>query len=126
MVREDFHFCIVHRPGKRHGNADSLSRRPCTQCGREDHEDGSAISISTPTQSPVAVLTERPSQDLRNLQLEDGLLLRAVEKGEKPDIGDVRREGPEAQRLLQLWGRLITDGGLLKQTYMASSPGSKW
>ena len=46
-----------------------------------------------------------------------GLLLRAVEKGEKPDAGDVRREGPEAQRLLQLWDHLITDDGVLKCKY---------
>lgn len=30
---QEFHFHIVHRPGKKHANADSLSRRPCTQCG---------------------------------------------------------------------------------------------
>ena len=50
---------------------------------------------------------DRPIEDL---QLEDGptgLLLRAVEKGEKLDAGDVRREGPVAQRLLQLWDRLV-------------------
>ena len=27
---------IQHRPGKLHGNADGLSRRPCKQCGRDE------------------------------------------------------------------------------------------
>ncbi|KFD60516.1 hypothetical protein M514_27303 [Trichuris suis] len=31
-----FRFKVTHRPGKRHGNADSLSRTTCKQCGRED------------------------------------------------------------------------------------------
>ena len=117
---QEFHFFIVHRPGKRHGNADSLSRRPCTQCGRDSHDDPPEASIAISACSPSAVLMDRPIEDLRQLQLDDGptgLLLRAVEKGEKPDAGDVRREGPEAQRLLQLWDRLITDDGVLKRKY---------
>src|SRR3989441_3429241 len=32
---EEFEFDIEHRPGKRHGNADALSRRPCRQCSNE-------------------------------------------------------------------------------------------
>ncbi|KHJ42044.1 hypothetical protein D918_07934 [Trichuris suis] len=31
-----FHFKVTHRPGKRHGNADNLSRTVCKQCGRDD------------------------------------------------------------------------------------------
>ena len=34
-----YEFDIVHRPGKRHANADSVSRIPCRQCGRADNED---------------------------------------------------------------------------------------
>ena len=110
---QEFHFHIVHRPGKRHGNADSLSRRPCTQCGRDSHEDALKEARPVSAHGLIAVLTERSPQDLRKFQLEDGLirlLLQAVEKGEKPDAGDVRREGPEAQRLLQLHGRSKRSG----------------
>lgn len=32
----EFDFEIIHRPGRQHGNADALSRKPCKQCGRED------------------------------------------------------------------------------------------
>ena len=35
----DFH--IEHRPGKEHGNADALSRGPCTQCGGSHDSDPS-------------------------------------------------------------------------------------
>lgn len=33
---QTFDIHSTHRPGKRHINADALSRRPCTQCGRQD------------------------------------------------------------------------------------------
>ena len=33
---QEFSFEIVHRSGRKHTNADALSRRPCSQCGRED------------------------------------------------------------------------------------------
>jgi hypothetical protein len=34
---QEYDFDILHRPGKRHQNADALSRLPCSQCGRESH-----------------------------------------------------------------------------------------
>jgi len=37
-ILEEFDFQIIHRPGRNHGNADALSRRPCRQCGLEDVE----------------------------------------------------------------------------------------
>ena len=33
---EEYDFEIQHRPGSKHQNADSLSRRPCRQCGRDE------------------------------------------------------------------------------------------
>jgi len=32
----EYEFEIIHRLGRRHGNADALSRKPCRQCGLED------------------------------------------------------------------------------------------
>lgn len=32
---QEFEFTILHRPGRKHGNADALSRIPCCQCGRD-------------------------------------------------------------------------------------------
>ena len=39
-----YNLQVTHRPGRSHGNADALSRRPCRQCGRNDEaglKDGS-------------------------------------------------------------------------------------
>jgi hypothetical protein len=38
QVLEEYDKEIIHRPGKRHINADGLSRRSCRQCGREEYE----------------------------------------------------------------------------------------
>ena len=32
-ILEEFNFTVEHRAGKKHENADALSRRPCRQCG---------------------------------------------------------------------------------------------
>ena len=32
-IMEEFNFTVIHRPGVRHGNADALSRRPCSGRG---------------------------------------------------------------------------------------------
>ena len=80
---------------------------PCTQCGRDSHGE----DLTEPAPKPVAVLVESPPQDLRKFQLE---------------YGPCRREGPEAQRLLQLWERLIVDQGLLKRKYEDARGNSSW
>ena len=37
-ILEEFDFEIKHRPGRSHGNADAMSRRPCRQCGLGEDE----------------------------------------------------------------------------------------
>ena len=42
----EYDFDVVHRPGKKHTNADSLSRMPCSQCRlppKEDSEDHECV-----------------------------------------------------------------------------------
>jgi len=38
-VLAEYQFSVEHRAGSKHGNADSLSRSPCTQCGRQESEE---------------------------------------------------------------------------------------
>lgn len=65
-------------------------------------------------------LSEHSTQDLHKLQLDDPTtraVLQAVEKDQhlEPDV--IARGGPEVRRLVQLWGRLMVEEGLLKRKY---------
>ena len=125
---QEYNFTISHRPGWKHQNADSLSRHPCTQCGRESHvEDPSLVNVVE--QVVTSHLTEKTPVELNQLQLEDSPispLLQAVENGEKPTANEVRAQGPEAQQLRHLRNRLVVEEEVLKRWYDNTSGKSSW
>jgi len=43
---QEFEFSIVHHPGRKHNNADALSRLPCRQCGRLAESTTNAVITS--------------------------------------------------------------------------------
>ena len=49
-ILAEYQMCVEHRPGKRHGNADALSRNNCEQCGH---------SFDEPKNPLVNVLTKK-------------------------------------------------------------------
>ena len=97
---QEFDFAIVHRPGKKHQNADALSRLPCQQCGRDSHSE----------KVPVVALTSLVGDvNLGKLQEEDasmGLLIQAKLQDEKPPLAHIKALSKDARRLFQLWTSL--------------------
>lgn len=55
-----YNYTIKHRPGLKHGNADGLSRRPCTQCNHCDRKEviESALKIENPSVRAIDLLDE--------------------------------------------------------------------
>ena len=94
---QEYDFSISHRPGKQHGNADALSRRPCPQCRRSDHplpvlpDSHPSTPLASPEQSALPQVASTswvspPTVISRESQLEDcsiGVILTTVEKGQK-------------------------------------------
>ena len=105
---QQFSFNIVHRQGKRHQNVDGLSRLPCSQCGRDEHQPVAPIS---------QVSEDRPNQlEMRKLQQEDrdlAIVLKAKETQTRPDAEVLKCLSLETQRLFQLWEQLLIRGGVM-------------
>ena len=87
----EFDYQIVHRPGRKHGNADALSRRPCRQCGLEDSVMVAAVNEVSESAPIGADAAQTDSMER--------------EQGEDPDLRIVRSwlgEGVEAPDLVEI------------------------
>ena len=84
---QEYNFTIEHRKGRLHGNADAMSRRPCTQCGRDSHISTEEVTLALIEQQNIAI-PARSHVDIRKLQMEDpsiGFVLHVKETGERPN-----------------------------------------
>ena len=128
---------IVHRQGRSHGNADALSRRPCSQCGRSDHslEHQQHSNMHNP-QFPLDKAGEPMQQSValipltnnnlttisRESQLQDesiGVVLRAVESGHKLADDILRGLNPESRKLHEQWDLLQVKHGKLWRSFIS-------
>ena len=116
---QEYHFDIIHRPGRKHSNADSLSRLPCYQCGRDSHV--SASTVAATTVSDIPVLQHHSTESLRQGQIDDatiGLVLKALELNSKPTATTLQGCSPAVRRLIQLWDQLELHNGLLYRRFV--------
>ena len=112
---QEYEFTIVHRPGKRHGNADAMSRRPCNQCGQSD-----TPLLHQHVVGRVSLPTGYTANELRQAQLDDpvvGPVLQAKERASMPTAEEVKSQSHHYHRLVQLWDQLVVEGGTLQQCY---------
>ena len=108
---QELDFEVVHRKGRKHTNADALSRLPCQQCGRESHSplplNVSATMMQVPTIPDVQNLREEQRAD-KTLRL----ILEGKEAGKKPTVED-QCSSRASRRLLQIWDQLTIVEGIL-------------
>ena len=124
---QEFDFQIIHRPGKRHCNADALSRLPCRQCGRmfSDNSDTptAAGGVATISEDPLPSLVQTDRDELRKLQQEDpalGPVIAALESNAFPSPEEEKGRSLECRRLLQLKDQLtLSDDGILRRHYVS-------
>ena len=136
-----FDFEIQHRPGKRPGNADGMSRIPCRQCGQEGTtERVLAISVENAEKPTRKVVTSPESEswiqgwgksEIREKQLKDpdvGKILTWKEAcPKKPSWKEVSSENETVKAYWFLWSQLhVRDGILYKLWEEETSPRGHW
>jgi len=127
---QEYQFTIVHRQGKKHANADALSRLPCTQCGRESHQTvepaGNVLCLWSAPAAAESEMGNDATRGLREAQLSDpgtALVLRAKERDCKPPPDLTKSQSLEARKLLQQWDQLEVHGGVLARKFEQEDKG---
>ena len=117
-ILSTYTFTVEHRPGRLHGNADSLSRKPDSQSNKAV-EDEDACVVGTTDRSCLQLRiteTEDDDRDLIKLQREDEDLARVrtwVENKERPCCKDIAASSFMIKSLWNQFHRLEIQNGLL-------------
>ena len=119
---QEYNFEIVHRPGRRHTNADAMSRHPCSQCQRPESECSTSEPEVQVAATTLAPQRERSTIDLefRQSQIQDeiiGPVLTAKENGVKLSADELKRFPREVTMLAQQWEQLTIQHGVLYRKY---------
>ena len=127
-VISEYNIEIQHRAGRRHGNADGLSRRPCKQCGREEavgvetsESDGKDTREEKLLVRGIAAQPSIPAEALRKAQMEDGTIswvLEAKKEGEdRPDWKEVSHLEGAHKTYWSSWDQLCVRNQLLHKRW---------
>ncbi|GBO02543.1 Retrovirus-related Pol polyprotein from transposon 297 [Araneus ventricosus] len=117
---QEYDFEIQHRKGTSHGNADALSRRPCTEsfkhCTNAEKKFGMEIDISVKVLTTASV-DPWSSCEIQKAHLEDPNIKPILEKklnsADRPSWQEIAPESPATKRYWALWNSLHLKDGVL-------------
>ena len=129
-----YNLIVTHRKGKKHSNADALSRKPCKICQKyTDSETEIVLEDSTQCHEEVNILSRAitvsnsesgdPEPDfwhpdtIRSKQMNDdivGFIFQRLLRGDsKPEWREVADRSPKLKTLLSQWDRLLISSSML-------------
>jgi transposase InsO family protein len=110
-----YDFSVQHRPGREHGNADALSRRPCDpdcrHCARRDVVTGARVQRTRLADADAPTTAEIRAKQTADLDIAPILL--AMRKGERPTAEDISDRSARTKALWLQWKSLRVRDGLL-------------
>uniref|UniRef100_A0A3B3RSX8 Reverse transcriptase RNase H-like domain-containing protein n=1 Tax=Paramormyrops kingsleyae TaxID=1676925 RepID=A0A3B3RSX8_9TELE len=114
-VLQTFDFEARHRAGRLHGNADALSRRPCSEgecrfCERIEARGNAKAQLAAVCAARPQVLQEVDEQQVRVEQSRDSTLCQVAEwlrSGHRPQWAEVSDGDRELKALVSQWGSLV-------------------
>ncbi|GBN14381.1 Transposon Ty3-I Gag-Pol polyprotein [Araneus ventricosus] len=131
---QEYDFEIQHRKGTSHGNADALSRRPCTQsckhCKNAKKKFGMEIDISVKVLTTTSV-DPWSSCEIQKAQLEDPNIKPILEKklysADRPSWQEIAPESPATKRYWALWDSLhLKDDVLYRRWESDNGSSCRW
>ncbi|GBM78131.1 Retrovirus-related Pol polyprotein from transposon 297 [Araneus ventricosus] len=131
---QEYDFEIQHRKGTSHGNADALSRRPCTEsckhCTNAEKKFGMEIDISVKVLTTTSV-DPWSSCEIQKAQLEDPNIKPILEKklysADRPSWQEIAPESPATKRYWALWDSLhLKDGVLYRRWESDNGSSCRW
>ncbi|GBM41568.1 hypothetical protein AVEN_100601-1 [Araneus ventricosus] len=128
---QEYDFEIQHRKGTSHGNADALSRRPCTEsckhCTNAEKKFGMEIDISVKVLTTISV-DPWSSCEIQKARLEDPNIKPILEKklysADRPSWQEIAPESPATKRYWALWDSLHLKDGVLYRRWESDNGSS--
>ncbi|UYV84370.1 K02A2.6-like [Cordylochernes scorpioides] len=117
---------IKHRPGRKHNNADALSRRPCGDCKHCERIDEHEVTSRRATMVPIDDWTAESCRTIQQRDPNIGPILEWKERGnERPSWEVISEKSPELKALWSQWDSLSIDNGRLKRIWESADGKSK-
>lgn len=118
---QSYTFDIVHRPGKSHGNADGLSRRPCgNQCSFCERKEKQLTPKEVNFIRKAAVQPEEWQDDAIRT------VLARLQMRSKPSLEELTPMDPKVKQLVARWDSLQANKGILYHKWEKPQGRSYW
>ncbi|CAG2215770.1 unnamed protein product [Mytilus edulis] len=138
-VLNTYNFEVQHRPGRLHGNADGLSRRPCypcSHCNKQDQKEFTNTELEgcirmaktnddiedQNTEDETQWIQQKTTEEIIQAQKSDEILGKLyqmkTESKDKPKWGDIAIQNPIIKRYWSQWDRIVFENGVLNRQWL--------